>query len=80
MNALSIVHGIPLSEEPGLGQLTIGGYLRDVTSRFAEREALVLHGSEVHRALDLRDVRERTVDVARALLAGGSARTAVSAC
>src|SRR5579859_5066386 len=43
---LSIVRGIPLSEEPGLGPLTLSGFLKEVTSRFAEREALVLHGPE----------------------------------
>ena len=36
----SIVKGIPLSEEPGLGALTLPGLFREVTSRFAEREAL----------------------------------------
>ena len=37
----SIASGIPLAEEPGLGALSIPGYLREVTARFAGREALV---------------------------------------
>jgi fatty-acyl-CoA synthase len=39
---LSIVAGIPLREEPVLGTLKLPGFLREVTARFADREALVL--------------------------------------
>ena len=42
-DGLSIVHGIPLSEEPGLGALTLPGYLREVTQQYGPREALVMH-------------------------------------
>ena len=41
--ALAIVRGVPLSEEPGLGPLTLPGFLREVTRRHADREALVFH-------------------------------------
>ena len=71
MNALSIVHGIPLSEEPDLGQLTIGGYLREVTTRYAEREAVVLHTAEGIERWSYADLWNRSVDAARALLAAG---------
>jgi len=71
MNALSIVHGIPLSEEPGLGALTICGYLKDVTSRYAEREAVVLHTAEGVERWSYADLWERSVEAARALLAAG---------
>ncbi len=37
----SIVRGMPLGAEPGLGALSIPGYVREVTARFANREALV---------------------------------------
>src|SRR5271165_4701956 len=39
---LSIVSGTPLSAEPGLGALTLPSYFREVTTRFAAREALVM--------------------------------------
>ncbi|MCB1689065.1 MAG: acyl--CoA ligase [Halioglobus sp.] len=38
--SLSIARGIPLEEEPGLGALTLPGFIREVTTRFTEREAL----------------------------------------
>src|SRR6201989_2328997 len=37
--ARSIVQGQALADEPGLGTLTLPGFLREVTARFAEREA-----------------------------------------
>jgi fatty-acyl-CoA synthase len=44
--ALSIVSGPPLGAEPGLGALTLPGYLREVTQRYAEREAVVFHAAD----------------------------------
>src|SRR5262245_29602091 len=41
--SMSILQGGPLSEEPGLGALTLPAYLREVTTRFAPREAVVMH-------------------------------------
>ena len=38
---LSIVSGPPLSDEPGLGTLTLPGFLREVTQMYGERDALV---------------------------------------
>jgi fatty-acyl-CoA synthase len=69
---LSIVRGIPLSEEPGLGSLTLAGYLREVTDRYAEREALVMHHSDgsVQR-WTYRELWERSMAVARSLVACG---------
>ncbi|MET0239056.1 MAG: class I adenylate-forming enzyme family protein [Sphingobium sp.] len=37
----SIARGIPLAEEAGLGELTLGGFIRQVTERHGPREALV---------------------------------------
>jgi fatty-acyl-CoA synthase len=68
---LSIVHGLPLREEPGLGALTIGGYAREVTTRFAEREALVFHGHEGVVRWSYAEVWQRAVEVAKALIAAG---------
>ena len=49
-DGLSISRGIALSEELGIGALTLGGYLREVTLKFAGNEALVLReGSTVVR-------------------------------
>ena len=70
-NALSIVRGTPLAEEPGLGILTISGYLRAVTARYAGREAVVMHGAEQAARWTYSDLWERSVEVARALLAAG---------
>ena len=68
----SIVHGPPLAEEPGLGALTLPGYLREVTERYAEREALVFHHPDgtVER-WSYADLWERAMGVARALAALG---------
>ena len=44
--SLSIVSGPPLGAEPGLGPLTLPGFLREVTVSYAEREALVLRTAE----------------------------------
>jgi fatty-acyl-CoA synthase len=39
--SVSIVRGMPLSQEPGLGELTLPGFIRQVAERFADCEALV---------------------------------------
>jgi fatty-acyl-CoA synthase len=67
----SIASGIPLSEEPGLGALSIPGYLREVTSRFAEREALVRRTESGVERWTYATLWERSVEVARALIACG---------
>ena len=68
---LSIAHGIPLSEEPDLGALTLPGYLREVSARFAEREALVLRGPDGVERWSYETLWERSFQVARALVACG---------
>src|ERR1700726_2225265 len=72
---LSIVRGIPLSQEPGLGALTLPGYLREVTSRYARREALVIHhpNGAVER-WTYGELWERSMAVARALASSGVAK------
>lgn len=69
--ALSLVHGIALSEEPGLGPLTIAGYARDVTHRHAAREALVMRGPLGRVSWTYAELWERSLEVARALIAAG---------
>jgi len=69
--ALSIAKGIPLSEEPGLGALTLPGFLQEVTTRFADREALVMRTSSGVERWTYAMLWERAVEVARALVAVG---------
>ncbi len=69
---LSVVHGIPLEDEPGIGTLTISGWLREVTERFGPREAIVEpreHGDDVRWTYT--ELWEQSMQVARALLASG---------
>jgi fatty-acyl-CoA synthase len=65
--SLSIVSGPPASAEPGLGALTLPGFLREVTAAYGEREALVLGTVRWTYA----ELRERAVEVVRALRARG---------
>jgi fatty-acyl-CoA synthase len=64
----SVVRGIPLSEEPGLGALTLPGFLREVTTHFANREALVLHTSTGVVRWSYAMLWERAVEIARSLI------------
>ncbi|RJF91178.1 class I adenylate-forming enzyme family protein [Sphingomonas cavernae] len=68
---LSIVSGPPLSEEQGLGALTLGGWLREVTRRSGPSEALVLHEERGVTRWTYDDLWERANEVARALVACG---------
>lgn len=68
---LSIISGPPLSEEAGLGALTLGGWLREVTERFGAREALVWHGTDGVVRWTYDELWDRAQEVARALLACG---------
>jgi fatty-acyl-CoA synthase len=70
-DGLSLVKGIPLSEETGIGALTLGGYLREVTERYGPREAAVLHGENGAERWTYDELWSRSVGVARALLACG---------
>lgn len=70
--SVSIVHGPPLAEEPGLGALTLPGFLRQVTERHADREALVQRRPDgAIERWSYRDLWARSVEVARALVACG---------
>ncbi|MCJ2180862.1 class I adenylate-forming enzyme family protein [Novosphingobium album (ex Hu et al. 2023)] len=70
--AISVAKGIPLSEEPGLGTLTVSGWLREVTGQFGPREALVQprpDGST--ERWTYADLWDRSMEVARSLVACG---------
>jgi acyl-CoA synthetase (AMP-forming)/AMP-acid ligase II len=71
---LSIARGVKLSEEPGLGALTLPGYLREVTDRFAEREAVVFPTGSERLSWSYADLWERAMQVARALIACGAGK------
>ncbi|WP_068160648.1 class I adenylate-forming enzyme family protein [Rhodococcus phenolicus] len=68
---VSVVSGPPLTEEPGLGTLTLPGFLREVTTAYADREALVMHESGDVTRWSYTDLWERAIEVARALRAVG---------
>ncbi len=64
---LSIVSGPPLSDEPGLGSLTLPGFLREVTLTYGEREALVFRNADGVTRWTYAQLWERATEVARAL-------------
>ncbi|OHV48357.1 AMP-binding protein [Pseudofrankia sp. BMG5.36] len=70
----SLVWGLPLSEEPGLGPLTLPGFLREVTTRYPEREALVLRAARGVERWTYAELWERAIEVASALRACGVGR------
>jgi fatty-acyl-CoA synthase len=71
---LSLVRGIPLSEEDGIGALTLGGYLQELTARFGPREAAVMHSPDGVERWSYHELWSHSVAVARALLACGVGR------
>lgn len=73
---LSLVHGPPLDAQPGIGALTIGGYLREVTGRFGQREALVQRVADRRIAWTYDDLLARSLEVSRALIGCGCGKDA----
>ncbi len=71
MGILSIVSGPPLSEERGLGALTLPGFLREVTEMYSAREAVVFRTAAGVTRWTYAELSERATDVARALRACG---------
>jgi len=68
----SIARGAPLSQEQGLGALTLPGFIREVVARFGEREALVQpRGDGTFERWSYRVLWSRSVEVAQALIACG---------
>ncbi len=67
----SLVRGLPLSDEAGIGAQTIPGYLRDVCDRYGDNEAVVLHRRDGVERWSYRELWDRSMDVARALVASG---------
>ena len=70
--AVSISRGPPLSQEPGLGELTLSGFIREVTERYGDREALVSERLDgTLERWSYRTLWERSLEVAQALTALG---------
>jgi fatty-acyl-CoA synthase len=68
--SVSFIQGKKLSEETGLGTLSLHGFLREVTTRFADREALVQRRPDGSmERWSYRDLWERSVAVANSLVA-----------
>lgn len=74
VDSVSIVSGPPLSDEPGLGALTLPGFLHEVTELYGDREALVMHGADGVTRWTYSELWERAIDVARALRGLGLAK------
>jgi fatty-acyl-CoA synthase len=71
-SAVAISRGSPLADEPGLGDLTLGGFLREVTARSGTREALVQRRHDGTRECWRYDeLWQQSLKVARALVACG---------
>jgi fatty-acyl-CoA synthase len=69
---LSVSRGPALDREPGLGELTLTGFLHEVASRFASHEAAVLHGEDgTAQRWSYADLLEQSRAVAKALIACG---------
>lgn len=70
----SLVKGIPLSEEQGIGALTLGGFLKEVTEKYADREVAVMRDGDSAQRWNYADLWQDSVKLARALLARGLAK------
>jgi len=70
-DGLSVVHGIPLAEEPGVGALTLPGYVQEIARRYGPREAAVLHLDGERLSWTYDDLLARSTEVAKALIAVG---------
>jgi fatty-acyl-CoA synthase len=73
---LSLVFGPPISDEPGLGALTLPGFLREVTQTYGEREALVWRTADGVTRWTYAQLWERAIEVARALRGCGLGKDA----
>ena len=71
---LSLVAGIPIGDEPGIGAQTIPGYLRQLVERFGPAEAVVLNVNGHRLAWSYDELWSQATTVARALVACGVAK------
>lgn len=71
IGGMSLVRGAPLSEEQGIGALTLGGFVREVTERFGPNEAAVLRAGDRVERWTYDELWARSLEVAKALVAVG---------
>ena len=69
--ALSIARGPSLESESGLGSTTLAGFLREVTTAYADREAMTFRGGGERVRFTYRDMWQQSMCIARALIASG---------
>jgi acyl-CoA synthetase (AMP-forming)/AMP-acid ligase II len=69
--ALSVIAGPPLADEPGQGAQTIAGYLREVAARYGPCEAVVLRKGAHRLSWSYDDLLARSLELARALVGCG---------
>lgn len=74
VDGLSIVHGIPLGEEQGIGALTLGGYVREIARRFGPNEAAVIHLDGEVLSWTYDELYARSLEVAKSLVALGTGK------
>jgi acyl-CoA synthetase (AMP-forming)/AMP-acid ligase II len=72
-SGLSLVRATPLAQEPGIGALTIGGYLREVAGRFGPAEAVVFNSPNARVSWSYDELLRQSMAVAKALIATGTA-------
>lgn len=70
-SGMSLVAGIPLAGEPGIGSQTIGGYLRETVTHHGPAEAVVLNTGGARIAWSYDELWDHSMAVARALVATG---------
>ncbi len=73
---LSLIPGAPLADEPGMGALTIPGYLREVVARHGDAEAVVLNSAGREVRWSYNELMAQSMSVARSLVACGIGRGA----
>ena len=71
---MTTFRGPPLSSEPGIGSLTLGGFLREVATRHADREAIAFHPDGIAGPVlrwSYAGLADDATRIAKALLAAG---------
>lgn len=71
VDGMSLVRGIPLAEEQGIGALTLGGWVREIAERYGRRDAAVIHLDGEVITWTYQDILDRAMEVARSLMALG---------
>lgn len=72
---LSIARGIPLSEEGGIGPLTLGRYVREIARMYGSREAAMINIDGAVERWTYDDLLAKSLEVAKALIASGTGKS-----